>query len=251
MRRTLTARRWRFVRTAAVLFPVLLLVTLADTADARGLYKGHGRRSGSLSTAVPWSGRVNLSGGFHGASDGLRDDGYYAYAGPYGLGGGWYDYDFWRLGGYAQVGLEVALQNGFSLEPYGLYRKVDDTDRYLVSAGGGSYAPVADHVDIEAWGLGMTVRRYITPGSNAAYWGVGGGYVHSESHRTQHEYDAQTFALDDEDEAPEAHFLVGFEARAMPSLAFGVELGYRYAWLDDVSDFSGVILGARVGILMP
>lgn len=252
MRRCSTARPWRGARFAVVLFPVLLGITIADSADARGLYKGHGRRGVSFAADVPWSARLNLSGGFHGASDGLANDGFYAYGGPYGFQGGWYDYDFWRLGGYVQGGLELALQGGFSMEPYGLFRRVEDTDVYgIVPAQGGSYLPARDHLEIEAWGLGMTIRRYATPGSGSAYWGVGGGYVNSTAKRWHSENGVRTFEFEDQDEAPEAHFLVGFEARALPSLSFGVELGYRYAWLEDASDFSGLLLGARVGILMP
>jgi hypothetical protein len=216
------------------------------------LYKGHGRRSAYFTPEAPWGARLNLSGGFHGAAYGLADDGFYAYGGPYGFQGGWYDYDFWRMGGYAQAGLELALLNGFSMEPYGLFRRVEDTDTYaVVPAQGGYYYEARDHVEIEAWGVGMTIRRYAEPGGSSAYWGLGGGYVNSTAKRWHSEGGALVFEFEDVDEAPEAHFLVGFEARALASLSFGLEIGYRYAWLDDATDFSGVLLGARLGILMP
>jgi hypothetical protein len=255
MRRPLAMRP--VILAAAGLFATLACSSPFSTASAWGLYKGNGRhhsKEALEALAHPWQARLNLSGGLHGASDALGDG--YRYVYPYGYGsyGHFYNYDFWRLGGYVQAGLEVRLQNGFSLEPYGMFRKVDNTDKSRPGmhgyGAGGAFASIRDHVDIEAWSGGLTLRRYAEPWYGSAWWGAGGGFVHSKSARWEWSYGSPpAYKLDHQDNAPEVHFVVGWEANMLPSATIGLEVGYRYTWLDTFDDFSGLILGARVGLL--
>jgi hypothetical protein len=212
----------------------LLTPGLADLAQADGLYVGHGRRS-----QPPWSARFNVSGGLHGASDPFGSYDYYA------RGYHWYDF-----GGYGSAGLEIHTGYGNSVELYGLYRSVEDTDRFVELPFSGNPDNVLQRFEIDAWSFGVTLRHYETRGRGGGYVGVGGGFVQADGRLREVVNGVSTLDFDTSDEGGEIHFLVGFEGRFAPNVMVGLELGYRHAFLDDPEDFSGAVIGLRMGFLV-
>ena len=226
-------------RVAAILLPLLVLLlhdSLVDTATARGLYVGHGRRS----VDDAWSVRLNLSGGLHGATDPWNDE---------------ISDTEYPFGGYATAGLEFNVGHRNSLEVYASLRDLEDTERFLefdefgFTGDGGRY-----RYDLESQSAGLTLRHRHPSRAGAAYWGIGGGVVHAEARYRELIDGAISDDRAEEDTGAEAHALVGWDSRLAPALSLGLELGFRYTWLDyevftDTGDFTGFFGGLRLGLV--
>lgn len=206
-----------------------LSLFLAAPALADGLYKGHGRKSADL-----WHTRLTLSGGIHGAADPFK-------AGVY------HEWGWATVGGFTLAGLEFRNRNLDSLELFAGYRGVDKVDNYRVG-GLGRSDRVSDHYELDALHAGMTFRHYVLGRHSEAHVGAGLGFVHSESRIVETVDDAETFRFEGDDSAPELHILAGWERAFAAPLTVGLEVGYRWTWLDDPNDFTGAFLGLRLGI---
>ncbi len=227
----------RRIVSPTLIIPLMLASLLAintTVTHADGLYVGHGRRSHDHD----WSVRINGAAGLHGAFDGfdrLNDFGQQRHP----------------FGGYAHGGLEFAVGNDNSLEIFGLYRELDDTDRFRVLAFNGTTDFVFRQDEVKAWSIGGTLRHYM-PSSrrSAGYFGVGAGYVHAESVHFEAVEGVPVFDFQSEDDAGEIHAVLGWDGRLGRNLTAGVEIGYRHGWLSDPNDFSGLLLGVRLGVLV-
>jgi len=207
----------------------LVLFLFASPALADGLYKGHGRKSADL-----WKVRLNLSGGIHGAAD------------PYDAGR-YHEWGWTTMGGFTLAGLEFRNRNLDSLEFFAGYRGVDTVDSYRVS-GFGFQDNVRDRYELDALHAGLTFRHYVLNRHSEAHVGAGLGFVHSESRLVEVVDGAETYRFEGDDSAPELHVLVGWERTFADPLTVGLEIGYRWTWLDDPNDFTGAFLGLRLGL---
>lgn len=222
---------------------LLLLVTVAllpSDCLAYGLYHGRHRAR----DAEDWTLRLNVGGGLHTATDPWND-----------VPGTTDDFDpLDQVGGYLTGGLEFRLGSRNSLELYGSWRDLDDTeDFYEVSSDAfGVY-----RYSLESQSAGLTLRQLFGGHASSTYWGVGGGIVRARARYRERVGGSIGPLADEEDTAGEAHVLAGWDGRLAPSLLFGIELGFRYTWLEyaapdlaDTGDFTGFFAGLRLGILL-
>ncbi len=226
--------------TRSVLLPVLLVICAAWVTDAAAdsLYVGHGRRSVDDS----WSVRLNLGGGVTSASDPWEDE---------------LSDTEWPVGGYATAGLEFNVGHRNSLELYGSYRDLDDEEDFLEIDEFGDRGDAGRYrYGLESWSGGMTLRHRYPHRSGASYWGVGGGLIEAEVRYEEIVGGRVTFPRRSAtDTAPEAHALVGWDGKLSPALTLGLEVGFRYTWLEydamPVSgDYTGFFGGLRLGIVL-
>lgn len=208
----------------------------AEAAQARGLYVGHGRRS--IDDA--WSVRFNLSGGLHGATDpwaGEISDSNYPF------------------GGYGMLGIEFNAGHDNSIEFYASLRDIEQTERFLefdefgFTGDGGRY-----RYDLETRSAGLTLRHRYPTRSGASYWGIGAGVVNATVRYSEVLNGFLNDEREEEDTGAEAHAVIGWDSNLAPALSLGLELGFRYTWLDyerfdDTGDATGFFGGVRLGFV--
>jgi hypothetical protein len=225
----------RLTLLLAALSLLSLLALLAPEASGRGLYVGHGLRSKDLSPQ--WALRLNVGGGGHAARHPLAYDRY----------GGW-----WKIAGYGTAGIEINVGWNNSLELYGTYRELSRNENLtVVSPTYPNGTPARVDYRTEGAGAGLTLRHYsiVGPG-NMGYWGVGGGIIYAESRYQEVVGGSVSPLIESEDTGGEAHFVVGWDGKMSPALSLGIEIGFRYSWLDDTADFTGAFFGARLSLLL-
>lgn len=225
------ARGLRCPPSLGILVGALLLLTSLSQAAADGLYVGHGLRSQDL--RLGWSSRIVISGGLHAAPD------------PWDAFSDFQDfYDDWIYGGYGQVGLELAIADRSALELFGIYQKAEDRENFFtLDLDAGRY-----RFENEAYGGGLTFRRYIGRRGNFSWWGFGTGLLHGQAEYVEMVDGVIRSPLEDESTAAEIHFVVGWEGDVASNLAVGLELGYRETWLEGLADFDGFFFGLRLGL---
>lgn len=225
------ARGLRRLAALAAVVGAILLLTSSSTAAADGLYVGHGLRSKDLHPG--WSSRIVVSGGLHAAPD------------PWEEFSDFEDfYDDWVYGGYGQAGLELAIADRSALEFFGIYQKVEDRENFFTfDFDAGRY-----RFENEAFGGGVTFRRYIGRRGSFSWWGFGTGLLHGQAEYVEMVNGVIRPRLDDESTSAEIHFVVGWEGDVAPNLAVGLELGYRETWLEGLADFDGFFVGLRLGL---
>ena len=227
--------RLTFARVTPILVLSLFLLGTVHDAAARGLYVGHGRRSAD----DDWSVRLNLGGGFTTATDPWDDE---------------IADSRTPVGGYATAGLEFNVGHRNSLEIHGTYRDVSDEESFLEfdRPGGEATAGFYDY-ELTSWSGGLTLRHRYPHGGGASYWGVGGGVVEAEAEYQERVGSEVLPRQVRKDTAPEAHALVGWDGRLSPGLTLGLEIGFRYTWLEyedfeASGDLTGFFGGLRLGI---
>lgn len=232
---------WLRASRGISLLALFLLIPLGESftpqpAEARGLYVGHGRRS----VDEAWSVRFNLSGGLHGATDPWNDE---------------ISDSSYPFGGYGTAGIEFNVGYDNSLEVYASLRDIEDRESFLEFDDFGFTGDAGRYrYDLETESAGLTLRhRYPTRGG-ASYWGVGGGVVRSTVRYSELLNGFVSDDREEEDTAGEAHALLGWDSRLAPALSLGLELGFRYTWLeyelfDDTGNTTGFFGGVRLGIV--
>ncbi|RKZ16559.1 hypothetical protein DRQ53_06130 [bacterium] len=219
---------------AIVAVSLILLSPVLVLAD--GLYKGHGLRSKDYN----WSWRVNGSVGFHGVEDPWDQFGVNSYP----------------VAGYTSFGLEIPTVAGQSLELHGTYLWVDDAQNIVVT-GGSDPLPQTGFYNykVSAWNAGATWRVWFGGPTSTAYLGWGGGWVVDSDLEYREQLQGSTpFRLKANGSGPEVHFSFGYEATINPMVRMGMELGYRYSWvdfnqgIDGAGNFNGFFLGFRMGL---
>lgn len=228
---------WQRASRGILVLALTVLVPFGDqVAQARGLYVGHGRRSADDA----WSVRLNVSGGLHGATDPWNDE---------------ISDSSYPFGGYGTAGIEFNVGYQNSLEVYASLRDVEDRESFLEFDDFGFTGDAGRYrYDLETQSAGLTLRhRYPTRGG-ASYWGIGGGVVSSTVRYAELINGFISDDREDEDTAAEAHALIGWDSRLAPALSLGLELGFRYTWLDyelfdETGDTTGFFGGVRLGIV--
>lgn len=222
--------------------PAVLLATLGpllawDSAVAEGLYKGIGRRSADYE----WTARVNGSLGFHGVEDPWDQFGVNSFP----------------VGGYTTFGVEKLVRTGQSIELHGSYMWVNDSRNLVASGGPGAPPrPGTYRYEVDAWNAGGTWRIYYRRGASSGFFGFGGGWVFSSDLSYQEQLEGSLpFRIDARGNGPEVHALIGYDGIPGPSVRMGMELGFRYSWVDfdngisGAGNFNGAYLGFRVGLV--
>lgn len=231
------------MRRVAILavFVTVVACLCAPPVQARGLYKGSGRIT-ARPLYNPFSVRLNGAVGWHGAYRAKTED-YYDQPGTGGsVSYGWGD---WKFGYYGSAGLEFNLGGGVSLEPYGLYRTIEQTDNYraiITPTGSALY----QSVDSKVYGAGANLRFYKNWDGGAAYMGLGGGYAHGEA--TWELEGNLSGPVYTEQDSGDFHLMAGLDLH-LSMLSVGFELGWRWSGLDSFNEFEGAFLGARAGIM--
>ncbi len=223
-------------------------IVCASSAQARGLYKGHGRIV-PHSLYNPWSVRVNGVFGIQGAYQATAVSYDPAYLVPL------YRWSDWKFGYYGQGGIEFNLGKGWSIEPYGLYRRIDDVDNYRIF-----YSPPLGtnesfrSVDSRVYAAGVNFRIYKNWKGGAAYLGIGGGYAHGEAEWTpllgaEVTATANGGSLLTQQDSGDFQLLTGLDFHPAAVLSLGFELGWRWSGLSDFNEFEGAFGGVRVGFM--
>lgn len=225
-----------------------MAVVYAPSAQARGLYKGHGRISPKV-YYNPWSVRINGALGIHGAYQATTvryDPGYIVPV---------YRWSDWKFGYYGSGGIEFNLGKGWSIEPYGLYRRIDDQNNFRIfstpSTGTASYGSI----DSRVYGAGVNFRIYKNWRGGAAYLGTGGGYAHGEAEwaewrdvqETVPQVNGSVFTQED---SGDFHVMAGVDFHPASALSLGFELGWRWSGLSGFNEFEGGFAGVRLGFLL-
>ncbi len=216
-----------------------------SSVQARGLYKGHGRIS-PRTLHNPWAVRINGAFGFQGAfqaSSTVYDP---VTTVPV------YSFSDWKFGYYGTGGIEFNLGQGWSIEPYGLYRRITDPNNIRVFATAGSGLQSFRNIDSRVYGAGVNFRIYKNWRGGAAYLGVGGGYAHGEAEwaslRTEIAPPSSAGSVIQQDSG-DFQVMTGVDFHVATALSLGFELGWRWSGLDGFNEFEGGFGGARVGFM--
>lgn len=238
------------MRRIAVLAVLAAAVAIlyAAPADARGLYKGTGRIS-KRTLYNPFAVRLNGTIGWAGAYRAKGADYFYSPGYP---GVVSYSVGDWQFGHYVGGGLEFNLGSGASIEPYGLYRVIEDPNDYRVIQGDrlplapGASSAIYRNVESRAYAAGANLRFYKNWQGGAAYMGLGGGYVRGEA--TWDSTGDTPIRRETQQDSGDFHLLAGLDFH-LSSLSIGFEAGWRWSGLSDFNEFDGGFLGARAGIM--
>ena len=223
-------------RRTIILVAIVLAVGVdAVAAQATGLYKGSGRRTRDYS----WSWRANGSVGFQGVEDPLDQFGVNSYP----------------VGGYTNFGLEFNVLGNQSLEILGSYLWVNDRQALLAIGPGEAPRPGTYRYEVSAWTVGGTWRSYFPRGTSSGYLGFGGGWVvSSDLEYVEQIQGSEPYAVRASGAGPEVHAILGYDGIPGPNVRMGMELGFRYSWVDfdngifGAGNFNGFFLGFRLGL---
>ena len=229
-------------------FIAAVVLLYAPSTHARGLYKGHGRISPRVHDN-PWSVRLNGTLGIHGAyqaTDSPYDPGFIVPADR------WSD---WKFGTYGSGGLEFNLGKGWSIEPYGLYRRIGDNRNFRAFSTIAATTGLYRSIDSRVYGAGVNFRLYKNWRGGAAYLGTGGGYAHGEAEwaevlsaqESTSQSDGSRFTQQD---SGDFHVMAGLDFHPASALSLGFELGWRWSGLDDFNEFEGGFAGVRLGLML-
>ena len=225
-------------RSARILFAVAFLATaLVDTALADGLYKGRGRRTLDYS----WSLRANGSVGFHGVED------------PWDQ----FRVSSYPVGGYANFGVEFAVDRRHSFELQGGYYWVNDQQN-IVALGSPPDVPRPGtySYEVDSWSAGIMYRFWMPRGATTTYIGMGGAWVVAADLEYREQLSgSDPYLASASGAGPQVNFVFGYEGVANASLRLGMEIGFRYSWVDydngiyGAGNFNGIYLGFRLGLV--
>lgn len=208
----------------------------ADLAGATGLYKGHGRRSQDYD----WRWRVNGTIGLHGVEDPWDQFGVNSYP----------------VGGTTDFGVEFSLPRGQSFEVAGGYRWVHDTENVVVTGPGYISRPGNYRYEVDSWSVAGTWRFYTPHPYDNAWVGAGAGFVFDSTLEYTEQIQGGTpYRLRATGTGPEIHGCAGFQGMPDTRLRLGLEVGFRYTWVDfdqgvyGAGNFNGFYLSLRVGLV--
>ncbi len=214
---------------------VLAIGVDAVAAHATGLYKGSGRRTRDYS----WSWRANGSVGFHGVEDPWDQFGVNSYP----------------VGGYTNFGLEFSILGHQSLEILGSYHWVNDSQAIVAVGPGLIPQPGTYRYEVNAWTVGGTWRAYFPRGNSSGFLGFGGGWVVSSDLEYREQIQgSEPYGVRASGTGPEVHVILGYDGIPGPNIRMGMELGFRYSWVDfdngiyGAGNFNGFFLGFRLGL---
>jgi len=212
-------------------------LVLADTALADGLYKGRGRRTHDYA----WSFRANGSVGFHGVED------------PWDQ----FRVSSYPIAGYANFGVEFALPGQHSIEIQSGYYWVNDSQN-IVALGSPPELPRPGtyRYEVSSWSAGMMYRFWMPRGTTATYIGMGGAWVVAADLEYREDVSgSDPYRASASGAGPQVNFAFGYEGVANPTVRIGMELGFRYSWVNydngiyGAGNFNGIYLGFRLGLV--
>jgi hypothetical protein len=211
-------------------------LAFAETAAAENLYKGHGLRTRDYS----WNLRANGSVGFHGVEDPWDQFGVSSYP----------------VAGYTNFGIEVAAGREHSVEIQGGYYWVNDSQA-VIRLGGPPEVPRPGNYryNVNSWSAGLNYRFWMPRGGTATWIAMGGGWVTGADLEYREQIEgAEPYRVRASGSGPQVNFAIGYEGVTTSSIRMGMELGFRYSWVDydngiyGAGNFNGIYLGFRIGL---